>query len=567
MRRSTRCLLVVAVLSCVITPLLGAGSRAIVVDSDGRALVVVDLASGVASQKLQLVERPYRVITSSDGKTAAVLIRGAGEKSFWQGRFKPTVKSSVIVADAEAMKQVGRADIGWDVSDAMFGSDGMLYVLSPGYAGKKPNETLPAELFKIDPGSGGVVKRLSFDSAANGFDLAGDGKTGIVYIEGNDKQNIPAEFRFVDLATFDAATAVKLSADAASPASFSADPYVYSLDPGDDDTNGKMWVLSTSDRSATSLEVGRNAKVVLADADNHNLYILSSNEKSKQGFLHVIKGMKVDKTVTLDFNPIAMQLSADGKGAYVAGYTLGGRSHTGRLTRIDLGSGTVGQTVELSIPSIADFRVTADEKRAVVLHGDEQWCCSASVSDLTAGKQLTAFQTGSKGKRIAQALGSVALTAASYQAGRGGGASSFTYTIYSPRTYGVARGPLLMRPDGKFAYALDSQTDYLTTIEMESGQRVANFGAGSGAKELILLGDRSTLAIVSDEAVTLVDTQKNEKRDQVKLRGDVRDFILSPDGRYAILLGKQKLVVMDAQTGKVISDAGSLTGPSQVIFY
>ena len=77
----------------------------------------------------------------------AILSRGEGTTSFWTGHFNPTSKSSVTFVDAPTMKQIGRAELGWDLGRAAFSPDGAaLTVLTPGVTSNKPAEMKPAAI-------------------------------------------------------------------------------------------------------------------------------------------------------------------------------------------------------------------------------------------------------------------------------------------------------------------------------------------------------------------------------------------------------------------------------------
>ena len=190
--------------------------------------------------------------------------------------------------------------------------------------------------------------------------------------------------------------------------------------------------------------------------------------------------------------------------------------------------------------------------------------------DLPAGQVMKHFITGSKGARIGQVLLAAAASVASYQGGRSAassrGGGTFYYTVYTPRVASAARGPLAVRRDGKFAYALDVQTSDVTPIDAESGERLQNIGIGSGGHELVPLANGKYLAAVSDASVTLIDTDSNTMASQITLSGDVQDFVLSPRGDYAAVIGKQRIAVIDTKAAKQIATSDAFKRPAQFIF-
>jgi DNA-binding beta-propeller fold protein YncE len=162
------------------------------------------------------------------------------------------------------------------------------------------------------------------------------------------------------------------------------------------------------------------------------------------------------------------------------------------------------------------------------------------------------------------------MTLGSYQAGRSAalshGGGTFYYTVYTPRIAKAARGPLAMRPDGKFAYYLDTQTNDVTVVDGESGERVKNIGVGGGGQELVVLANGKYVAAVSDDSVIIIDTDKNEMAKEIKLSGDVSDFEVSAKGDYAAVVGKGKIVVIDVHEASQVAAFDAFKRPVQFIF-
>jgi hypothetical protein len=123
-----------------------------------------------------------------------------------------------------------------------------------------------------------------------------------------------------------------------------------------------------------------------------------------------------------------------------------------------------------------------------------------------------------------------------------------------------------LRADGKFAYVLDPVTDDLTIGDVETGTKIANFDVGAGVKEIVPLGDGAIMAAVSDAAIVLVDTARNEKAGEVELAGEVNDFAVSPERQHALVVGKKTVLLLDGATGKARQTITELVHPVQVVF-
>lgn len=562
----TRLSLVLLCSALLSLPLAADSSRAVILDKDGRALVLLDLDRGAIAQKIALPIAGTQLALSPDGSRAIVLTRGAGTEG-WTGRFRPTATAPGAVIDLAAGKVLTRLDLGFGLDDWAFGADGMFYVLSGGYQSTKQDHR-GATLLKIDPQSGATVKRLEFTRGADGFGIV-EGH-GAVFFRAWPKQKLGAELRLVNLATLEETKTVALAGEPEAPVALAGASHLYAIDSR---KNGKVEVIGASDGAvAAALDLGESPRLGAIDPESKRVYVIG--KKATDGFVHVLRGSELEATIPIALEPLRLQLSADRKWLFVVGQTFKKRFGGFReafVTRVDLSSLTAGPVVQTGGGKPAAFVVSDDAQKLVLFSGDDQVCCALTVSDIAAGKRLgEPFETGSRGERIGAALLSVAATAASYSAGRSAaqssGRSTFYYTVFEPRRRGPSRGPLALRGDGKFAYVLDPVTDDLTIGDVETGAKVANFDVGAGVKEIVPLGDGAIMAAVSDATIVLVDTAKNEKAGEVALAGEVNDFAVSPERKHALAVGRKTVVLLDGATGKARHTVTDLVHPVQVVF-
>jgi DNA-binding beta-propeller fold protein YncE len=193
-------------------------------------------------------------------------------------------------------------------------------------------------------------------------------------------------------------------------------------------------------------------------------------------------------------------------------------------------------------------------------------CCRISVFDPAANKQLTSFLGGSKGKRVGQGLGAAAMSIASFEAGRSsaGPGGTFMYSIYTPTVRGAARGPVVFGPGEKKAYAVDTQTNDVTVVDVDSGQRIANVDGGNGLSAVISLPDAGLIAAVSLERIDFIDTTNDTVRDTIK--GSMDEARVTPDGKRLVIFGKERIIIIDTKTGKQLGVITDLKSPSRLIF-
>lgn len=563
----------VAVLFSLLTTHVHADARrAAILDREGLALVLVDLDRAEIAAKIPLRMAGTQLVVTPDGSRAIALSRGAGTESGWTGRFRPTGKASAAVVDLAAAKVVASPELGFGLGDWAFGSDGMLYVLSTGYQSTK-NDHRGASLIKLDPKTGEVAKRIEFTRGADGFAIVGD--QGVVFFKAWPKQKLGAELRLVNLASLEETKTVALAGEPEAPVAIAGASHVYAIDPT---KSGKVEVITTDGTLAATHDLGEEPRLGAVDPESKRVYVVGKKtvggaEKS-QGFVHVLRGKDLEASIPISFEPVKLQISPDRKWLYVVGQTFKRRFGGFReafVTRVDLSSHTAGAVIETGGGTPAAFAATDDAQKLVLFTGDAQICCALIVNDVAEGKRIgQPFETGSRGERIGAALLSVAATAASYSAGRSAARASsdstFFYTIYEPRRRGPSRGPLTLRSDGKIAYVLDPVTDDLTIADVETGTKLANFDVGAGVKEIVPLGDGAVMAAVSDASIVLVDAAKNEKGEEIKLAGEVNDFAVSPERKHALVVGRQKVVLLDGTTGKPRQTLEGFVRPVRVVF-
>ena len=82
-------------------------------------------------------------------------------------------------------------------------------------------------------------------------------------------------------------------------------------------------------------------------------------------------------------------------------------------------------------------------------------------------------------------------------------------------------GPVAFGPDEKKAYVVDTQTNDITVVDLETGQRIVNIDGGSGTKEVIPLPDAGLIAAISDERIDLIDTARDGVREAIPMKGSV----------------------------------------------
>ena len=541
---------------------LSAQQTAFVVDADGKSIALVNLDDGSVTTKVPLPFTPDRARLARDGKTLLVLDQGEGTMGFWVAEFRPKTKANAaIVRDG---KMVASTELGWGLAESAFSTDGKsAFVLTTGYESNKEPERKASELVRISLEDGKVTGRIPLDAAAEAFAADETSTVGIIYSPPYPKKKpapLPARLTFVDLATFQPKETIEIrGADVKRPVA--AGDLLYIADAGSKSARGSITVVDPKKRAVIEkIDVGPEALISGSDKDNR-LFVLSQGADKNSGALRIVKGTKVVAEYKTAAAPRMARLSDDGKRAYVLGWK--------EFSVVDVAGGTATSPVEQARNPFAVLG-TADGRRAFVINMDGDQCCRLTAFDLDGMKRLTTFLGGSKGERFGQAMAAVALSVASYQAGRSlaasSGSNTFYYSIYAPRSRGAARGPLTFGPGEKKVYFVDTQTSDVTVADSETGERLRTLDAGSGLQEVLPLHDAGVIAGIADSAITLVDVSTDEVKSTIKLEGGVTDAVLTDDNKRLIVFGKKNLVVIDAKTAKEIARTSALQQPVQVVF-
>jgi DNA-binding beta-propeller fold protein YncE len=539
-----------------------AAQTALVVDEAGRAIATVDLDRGAVVSTAALPFTPDRALLAGDGTTLLVLDQGEGTYGFWAGEFRPKGKSNAAIV--REGKLVASTELGWGLAESAFSADGAsAFVLTTGYESNKPNERKESELVRIDLATGKITGRMALDAAASAFATDEKSKVGIIYSPPYPKKKpapLPARLTFVDLESLETITAIDIAGTKVERPVAVGD-LLYVVDGGSKIAGGSLTIVRASTGEVLE-KIGVGPEAVFGGSDKGGrLFVLSQAPDRKSGRVTVLEGTKTVAEYPIGAAPKTARLSADDGLLYVLGWK--------EFSVVDLKNGKAFPPAE---QARAPFAVlgSADGTRAFTINMDGDQCCRITAFDLATMKPLTSFLGGSKGERFGQVLAAVALTAASYQAGKSiaesSGSSTFYYSIYAPAGQGSARGPLAFGPGEKKVYFVDTQTNDVTIVDAATGERLRTLDAGSGLQEVIPLHDAGLVAGIANTAITLVDVATDEVRETIKLDGAVTDAVLTGDGRRLIVFGRKSVVVLDAKSGKEISRITSLQQPVQIVF-
>jgi DNA-binding beta-propeller fold protein YncE len=280
----------------------------------------------------------------------------------------------------------------------------------------------------------------------------------------------------------------------------------------------------------------------------------------KEPRLYVVKGAAVEYDVPGPTRPLYFRFSPDGKSAWAVGDTT---------ARIEFGDFSAPPVVrDLKIATSGPFERTPDGKRALVHISDGQGTSTVRIYDLETGEKLKSFDTASFGARLGTGLAAAGATFASMESGRrdaqAHGRSTYTYSIYTPKT-DVPRGQsIVILPDGKTVYVYDPFGSTVLAYNLETMEKGKRQDAGEGARGLFLTGGGKTLLLASSKGLHVYDAVAFGEPVVTKTDGPA-DLAMGPAGE-ALLLAKGLVAAVDPATGKVGAKSTAWKDPAIGVF-
>ena len=195
-----------------------------------------------------------------------------------------------------------------------------------------------------------------------------------------------------------------------------------------------------------------------------------------------------------------------------------------------------------------ELKVSPDGKRAFVHYGLSH---KVATLDLETKTATGAAKTGRGGKKF---LGNMMGGLYGWPGMLAAGYSMWIYTQPSM---------LAVRPDGRYAYAINNQTKDITVVDGTTGKSAEMIGGNGYSLEL--LRDGRVMAELSDSELRLVDLERNVKAAETPL-ADLRGLFRTPDGSVAVALAKQLVLVLDGATGKELARLSDFVSPDAIAF-
>jgi DNA-binding beta-propeller fold protein YncE len=526
---------------CAYGPPARAGERAHILDTGAKQLVEVDLAAGRRLASLTLEGNPAWL--DADERFVLVFDRGPGEDRDDRG-YQATARSSVTIVDAASLKPVGRVELGSGLSRAAFLPDGRLAVLCPGYEAKNPKESQARELVIVDLAAARETGRLTLEPGTSWRALSKDRRT-LALLQGLPRQGkLPypeSKLWLVDVsaprvvATLDAGPWPMVEADG--ERLYLLHPGAPSKDP-QKSRNGAIRVVPFADPRPEQIDAGRSPVASLVEGDL--LAVVSEGPAGGAGELRLLRQGKLAATLAVASRP-ARLASANGA-LFVVGASA--------VTIVDPAAAQLTATIPLAKGGAAivddgddptEWATSADGRRAFIHYGPQH---KLAVMDLEQKKVIGVAKTGSGGKKFLNYMKDAMVLN-----------TTGLYRIPGYRFDHPAH--LQVRPDGRYAYAINQETKDVTVVDADTAQAVEKIG-GAGNR-LLLLGGPTVVVLGSE--IHLIDAARNVKAGEIRLP-HLRGLVLSPTA--AVVLAERTVLILDAATGRERARLTDFVEPTDV---
>lgn len=303
-----------------------------------------------------------------------------------------------------------------------------------------------------------------------------------------------------------------------------------------------------------TLEVGANPAGMQVDDRARRVYVpYEAAAKAKTGFVAVLEGEEVARLLKVSDAPRYVRLAHDDKTLLVACRKS--------VSAIDLERGEERAHSDLDFEP-GQMVTSADGGRTYVL---EEVGSKLAVLDANSGVPLAELKTGRGGAKFGKLMGAIALTTLSYAAGAASAsASGSPFFVY--QVYGVApaHGSLATSEDGRYLYALNTQTNDISVLDTDKLDFLRKVGTPGGAIELRIAPGKKHLYVVGSGELAVFGTEANDVLHRQPV-GRGADLTFDEASGHVFVASDKGLLVLDMESGRLMKAITNLPEPMSVV--
>ncbi len=469
---------------------------------------------------------PWPLSYESSGKKLLVL--GATPRSAWSG--KATGAWALNLVDVASPKNMTLGEVGLPpIRPLLDAVRERFYALGEG----AKNE--PAVLTVFDLTKNEELARLKTAPGGVGLLLSPSGRR-LYVLHGGDipgRKEPPSRLVVFDTETLEVAAEESLPPRAVAMALGADGAQLYVLARGGKRkegpaAQGKLLVLDAEAGTVIArLDVGFEARLLTVDRKRGLVYVLGEDAGDGPGWLTVVRRAEIKGRVAVPVDGGGIRFFQDDRPLYVLGDDA--------IVAVDPEAPSVLRTWRLDFDP-AEILFDATRSRAYVAPGAGS---DIAEIDLTNGAVLASLKTGRKGKKAGKAIGSALLGAA-------------TGVVL----YGRGSTAMMLRPDGKFLYAINAYTDDLTIIDTEKQEVVDYISTGGGTWRIAAPPKSAHFYVESTDRLTRISMTDHRVVQEIPLsaEGQPRGSIRFDIPRARVFIPKGKIVeVLDLATGDSVA--------------
>ena len=507
---------------------------------------------------------PLATVTVGRNPTAAtfnregtlIYVLSGGRRSSWSGQAAEA--GALTVVDARERKVIQTIGVGFNPQRVYFTPDGTrAFCFS---SGKKD---VPSEVTVVDASELRLLKTIS--TGPNGLDavLSPDSRwLFVLHGDPLDKDKGASSLVvIIDTQSLEIVKKEPVGRRAMQIAPAPDGRHVLVLCGGKPDSDkakdepGRVYVFdSESPALVRTLEVGANPGEMQVDEKARRVYVpYGAAAKAKAGFVAVLEGDNVARLLKVSDAPRYVALAQDEKTLVVACRKS--------VSAIDLEQGEERAHSELDFEP-GQILTKADASRIYVL---EEVGSKLAVLDARGGAPLAQLKTGRGGAKFGKLMGAIALTTLSYAAGAAGasatGSPFFVYDVYG---VAPAHGSLATSEDGRYLYALNTQTNDISVLDTDKLDFLRKVGTPGGASEFRVAPGRKHVYVVGSGELAVFDTETNDVLHRQPV-GRGAELTFDEAGGQVFVASDKGLLVLDAKSGQLKKALTNLPEPMSVL--
>lgn len=596
---------VVFLMTCAVVLVLpGTAARAIelrneiyVVNTAPPSLAVVDSQTWKLLGSIPLDKNPSNAMIDPQNRFIYILHYGILNPT----DILPEEPGKITVVDTASRQVIKTIPVGWNVFKMSFLKDGKyLLCFSMGTEGSKKIKREPGSVTIIDTQKNDAVADLSAGRLGTNILFKQDASRIFVLSRGDvpnkkkkDGDTPPAKpaLTVFSLDSEEPLAEIVLDQPARQMALSRDEKWLYLLDRGfpskkaDKNRNGIVHVVDTSTlQLVKSYDVGTSPRSLDADSASDDVAVLAqASFKDTSGRLYLLRGSELSPAVEVGKDPQFMTRSGGQPGRFLVTYDeFRFLSDDGNLASSFVALNKKKGSPPVSgpeVPTLGGYpgevlQLPGTEKAAMtVMTAWGEPTSKVAIVNLKENKVEKIVTTGRGGVKFGQFMGAMALSVAmsslsyygNYSLARSMGQPHFYYNVYAfrPPTPNL---DLAASADGKFVYALNTQTNDVTIIDSSDGKVLEHVAVGGGARRVTLSPGGKFIFAQSNKEITLIDTQSNKQHVEHKvLSGKVNSLQLDETGRTMLTLTSKTLEVWDSEQGKILATVDGLAEPQFVV--